>query len=122
MVEGFEIGAQRVTPPGDVFIMAGNRAATLEELVDGIADCIGVRKPSLKLPQKVVWTGCLFLEGGSKLIGKKSPFTRRSLKFYTGNTAFSIEKARKSLGFEPKVELVEGLNRTYHWLLQEGRI
>jgi nucleoside-diphosphate-sugar epimerase len=122
MVEGFEIAAFHESAPGEVFIMAGEKPATLEELAREIASCAGVRPPSMKLPLPLVWAGCVVLEAGSKLTGMKAPFTRRSLKFYTGNTAFSIQKAREILGFDPKVELAEGLERTYRWMQRENRI
>jgi nucleoside-diphosphate-sugar epimerase len=122
MVEAFEIAAKHSSPPGEVYIIAGPRAVTLEELAREIAKCVGVKAPTLKLPLGLVWAGCVVLEAGSKITGMKAPFTRRSLKFYTGNTAFSIEKARTALGFNPKVDLEEGLERTYHWLQQEGKL
>jgi nucleoside-diphosphate-sugar epimerase len=116
MVEGFEAAATSDRASGEVFIIAGPRAVTLEELVSEIADCIGVPRPSLKLPQALVWSGCMLLEFGFPLIGKQPPFTRRSLKFYTGNTAFSIEKVDELLEFRPKTRLAQGIQRTYDWL------
>jgi nucleoside-diphosphate-sugar epimerase len=122
MVEGFEIAAQHKTEPGEVFIMAGPRAVTLVELVEWIAKYVGVKPPALRLPQSLVYTGCLIMETGARLTGMKAPFTRRSMKFYTGNSAFRIDKAKQSLGFVPHVDLAEGLELTYRWLLQEARI
>ncbi|MGD2156869.1 MAG: NAD-dependent epimerase/dehydratase family protein [Anaerolineales bacterium] len=116
MVEGFEAVAASERASGEVFIIAGPRAVTLEELANEIADCIGVPRPSLKLPQALVWSGCMLLEFGFPLIGKQPPFTRRSLKFYTGNTAFSIEKANELLEFRPKTKLPQGIQRTHGWL------
>jgi len=122
MVEAFEIVAGHNGSPGDVYIIAGPRAVTLEELAREIAKSVGVKAPTLRLPLGLVWAGCVLLEAGSKITGRKAPFTRRSLKFYTGNTAFSIEKARTILGFDPKVDLDEGLERTYFWLQQERKL
>jgi nucleoside-diphosphate-sugar epimerase len=116
MVAGFEKATTEDQALGELFIMAGPQAVTLEDLVNQIADCVGVQRPSLKLPRVLVWIGCLLLEFGFPLLGKEPPFTRRSLKFYTGNTAFSIKKACKVLDFEPQVNLIEGIERTYDWI------
>lgn len=122
MTEGFDIAARSQTNPGDIFIMAGPRAVTLRELADGIASCVGVRSPTLRLPYSLVWAGAGLVEDGAKIAKFNPPVTRRSLKFYTGNNAFSIEKADRILGFRPKIELGEGLGRTYQWLKQNNRI
>jgi nucleoside-diphosphate-sugar epimerase len=44
------------------------------------------------------------------------------MKFYTGNTAFSIKKAEQILGFVPKIDLNEGLRLTADWLVDKNRI
>ena len=122
MVQGFEVAGGHANAPGGVFIIAGPRPVTLETLANEIADCVGARPPRLNFPAPLVWSGCMLLEVGGKLAGKEPPFTRRSLKFYTGNTAFSTQKAQDVLGFEAKVDLSEGLGRTYAWLVENGRI
>jgi nucleoside-diphosphate-sugar epimerase len=122
MVDGFELAAACPPARGEVFIMAGPRAVTLEELANEIAACVGAPPPRLKLPRLLVWLGCLALEGASRVTGREAPFTRRSMKFYTGNTAFSIQKAQKVLGFDPAVNLRDGLQQTYSWLKESGRI
>lgn len=122
MVEGFEIAATHEAPPGEVFIMAGPKSVTLEELANRIARTVGVNPPRLKLPKALVWSGVTMMEMGSKVTGIKAPFTRRSMKFYTGNTAFRIEKAERMLDFHPGVELKEGLRSTAEWLQDNSRL
>ncbi|MEX2030597.1 MAG: hypothetical protein WD906_06490 [Anaerolineales bacterium] len=51
---------------------------------------------------------------------RQPPFNRRSLKFFTGNTAFHTGRARTALGFEASTELEEGLARTGAWLRASG--
>lgn len=122
MVAGFEIAAAHPAAPGETFIMAGPKAVSLEELAEGIADCLGVNVPDVKIPKAPVWIAAVLLEAAEKASGRKAPFTRRSLKFYTGNTAFNIQKAAKVLGFSPQVELREGLMKTHQWLLENKRL
>jgi nucleoside-diphosphate-sugar epimerase len=75
-----------------------------------------VPEPRLWLPLPLVWAACVALELGFGLARRPAPFSRRSLKFYTGNTAFQTRRARAVLGFEPTVDLREGLQRTYQGL------
>jgi nucleoside-diphosphate-sugar epimerase len=115
MIEAFEVAAKHKNASGEIFIIAGPKAVTLEDLANSIADCVGVKHPSLKLPKTLVWLGVSLLEGSSKVFGMKVPFTRRSMKFYTGNTAFSIKKAENLLNFIPQTNLDRGLHNTYLW-------
>jgi nucleoside-diphosphate-sugar epimerase len=113
MVRAFEAAAQRLEAAQEVFIIAGPRATTLRELANEIAAIVGVSPPWLQLPKTLVWFGCYALELAAGIAGKEAPFTRRSMKFFTGNTAFSTRKAEQGLAFKPEVELPDGLSLTY---------
>ena len=116
MVAGFEITAVHPQSPGQVFIIAGPRAVTLRELVDEIAHALQVPEPAIRLPLWSVWPVVLLMETAGKMLRREVPFTRRSLKFFTGNTAFSTSKAKAQLGYQAEIDLAEGLNLTYAWL------
>lgn len=122
MVAGFNLASNFNGAPGEIFIIAGAEPVTLKQLANGIAKSLGVKPPTMRFPKTMVWLGVSGLELISNLTGMKAPFTRRSMKFYTGNTAFSIRKAASDLGYHPQVDLQEGLDRTKHWLVEEGRI
>ncbi|MFC1923549.1 NAD-dependent epimerase/dehydratase family protein [Chloroflexota bacterium] len=122
MVEGFEMAAKHKHAPGNIFIMAGPKPVTLEELASGIAESVDVKPPSLRLPHALVWSGVTVLEAAARITGRKAAFSRRSMKFYTGNTAFSINKAEQVIGFVPKIGLKEGLDMTADWLMENNRI
>ena len=122
MVSGFDLASKFSGAPGEIFIIAGEDPVTLENLANGIADTLDVKHPALRFPKAIVWIGVTGLEFISKITGMKAPFTRRSLKFYTGNTAFSISKAENQLNFHPQVELQVGLVQTANWLREENRL
>jgi len=116
MVAGFDLASKFDGEPGEVFIIAGAQPVTLEHLVNGIADVLKVNRPSIKFPKAFVWVGVTGLEYIGKITGMKVPFTRRSLKFYTGNTAFSIQKAERLLNFSPQINLESGIRKTNLWI------
>lgn len=122
MVSGFELAAAHPSAVGEVFIMAGPRAVSIHELVNAIAREMGIKPPSLRLPRFAAWLGGLMLEAGFGAVGREPPFSRRSLKFFTGNTAFRTEKARRMLGFDPRVELEVGLRQTIAELTRTGAL
>ncbi len=58
----------------------------------------------------------------SDMSGVKFPATRKNIQFLSAGRRFSIEKARKELGYVPQVPLKEGLRKTIEYYLQEGLI
>ena len=50
-----------------------------------------------------------------------APYPRR-VEFFRFDRAFSIEKAKKLFGYQPKVDLREGLERTARWYHDEKLI
>ena len=50
-----------------------------------------------------------------KPFGIEPPLYPRRLDFFVKNRAFSTAKAQRELGYQPKVDLEEGLRRTFDW-------
>jgi dihydroflavonol-4-reductase len=113
LVAGMELAAMHARAPGQVFILAGPRAVTLRELAHQIAARVGVPPPRLRLPYPAVWAACYLLELAYRPAKKQAPFSRRSLKFYTGNAAFDTRRAAEGLDFRPQVDLHHGVGLTY---------
>ena len=59
----------------------------------------------------LVWAGAV-CEALCIPFGIDPPLHRRRVEFWTKSRAFSIEKARRILGYEPRVDLDEGIART----------
>jgi nucleoside-diphosphate-sugar epimerase len=53
-------------------------------------------------------------------LGLEPPLHRRRVGFFTKNRAFDISKARRELGYAPKVSIGEGIVRTSTWYAQQG--
>lgn len=112
MLDGFELATTHPGAIGEVIIMAGPAAVTIRDLVNTISDELGVVRPKLRLPRVLVWLGALTVEKGFGFLGNEPPFSRRSLKFFEGDTAFDISKARRKIGFDPRVGLRQGMALT----------
>jgi nucleoside-diphosphate-sugar epimerase len=55
-----------------------------------------------------------------KPIGVTPPIFPRRVDWYRQNRAFDITRAKKELGYAPRVRLPEGLRRTGKWYRQMG--
>lgn len=120
LVTGIVLCGTHPAAAGEVFILGGPEAPTLDEWYDIVSDILGVRRRRLHLP---VWP---FLTAGAlcellfKPLGKEPPLHRRSVHFFTHDRWFSIEKARRVLGFEPKVGVARGMAATAEWYEQNS--
>jgi nucleoside-diphosphate-sugar epimerase len=56
--------------------------------------------------------------GFAKATAKQStiPLSDHDVRLFTCNIVFSIEKARKLLGYDPKIDFAEGMRRTGEWI------
>jgi nucleoside-diphosphate-sugar epimerase len=120
LTEGFKLAAQSPSAVGRVYIMAGKEAPTLDELVHEIAGVAHVKPLPFRLP---VWPFLLagaLCEAVCVPLGIEPPIYRRRVKFFTSNRWFDISRARKELGFTPKMPLREGIQRTLDSYRQLG--
>ena len=118
MIEALNLCADHSDAPGKVFIIGDQRAVTVRELIQEIANVVGVSAPKLSLPLWLVRPMCSVLEHSFRFMGKEPPLSTRSLKFFTNNTSFDIGKATREIGFQPGTRLQEGLRSTYEAIKQ----
>ena len=112
MVEAFLLAETAPAASDEVVIIGDEKATTVRGLVDRIAEITGARPPR-SVPLGLLWMAAITAEAAFLPLGKEPPISRRSLRFFTGNTAFSTERARSVLGFEPRYDLARGLAETY---------
>ena len=112
LVEGFRLAAERPEAVGRTYILTGQEAPTLRELVQEIAAIARVPAPRLRLPVWPFWLAGALCEAVCVPFGVEPPIYRRRVKFFTNNRWFDISRARAELGFVPGTPLREGLRRT----------
>jgi len=56
----------------------------------------------------------------ARAVGREPPATAEAIRFLTRHGTYSIAKARRELGYEPRVSLEEGMRRVEAWLRAEG--
>ncbi len=107
------LSAARPEAVGEVFIIGDAGAVTLREMLGCMAAAAGCREPWLHVPLSLAFPLFAAVEWLFLRLKREPPVSTRTLKFFTNNTAFSIAKARKRLGFEPRFGVAEGMRRTW---------
>jgi dihydroflavonol-4-reductase len=120
LIEGFRLAAESDGAAGRVYILTGDEAPTLNELVDEIAVIAHVKSPRFRLPVWPFWLAGAVCEAICVPLGIEPPIYRRRVKFFTSNRWFDTSRAREELGFAPKVRLRDGIRRTLDSYRQLG--
>jgi nucleoside-diphosphate-sugar epimerase len=116
LIEGFILCGKKDKALGQTYIIGGERYLSLNKLVEIIANSLEVKVPKIRFPFFwPVWAAAFACEIACWPFGISPPIFRRRVDIFRKNRAFDISKARKELGYEPKVSLNEGIKKTAQW-------
>lgn len=104
---------------GQAYLISDGHPVTWKEFFGYYAQM--ARKPSLRSVPG--WLGnilALGMELSSKFSGKPPKISREAIRYLTRQSRFSIEKAKRDLGYQPRFSLEEGMKRTEQWLRETG--
>jgi nucleoside-diphosphate-sugar epimerase len=111
LVAGFLLALDREEAVGESFLICGPRYVSQAELAELIAKHTGGRVLPFRIPAwPLQWAGDL-IEAVCVPLGIEPLLHRRRVDFWTKSRAFSIEKARRLLGYDPRVDVDEGVAR-----------
>jgi nucleoside-diphosphate-sugar epimerase len=111
-IRGLELCAETSGIEGEVFIIAGEVPIESRELVKLISQQLNARAQKIYLPIFLGQATGLALELAFKLVGRKPPFSRRSMDFFLKHNAYTIYKAQSRLNYQPQVDLITGIQKT----------
>lgn len=103
------------TAIGQTYILAGKQFEKLNVLVRMIAESLGVDLSRWQVPLPIAYAAAAACEDMCKILRLDPPLYRRRLEFFASDRAFDTSKARRELGYEPKVDLNDGIRKTAEW-------
>ncbi|MBI4671567.1 MAG: GDP-mannose 4,6-dehydratase [Chloroflexi bacterium] len=121
VVRGIELAAER-GKAGQVYILADDRAVTMQELVELVARLLKVDAPKRHLPVQLAYVLALLFEASARLFGSAPRMTRELVRGFVANRAYNISKARRELGYAPSFNLAEGMQETVRWYEAKGYV
>ncbi len=100
---------------GEIFNITDGQETTWKEYFTCLAEMSGLPVP-FSLPKDELKLFLKLRYQGQKLFRKQADILPEAVDFMTRPYAYSIEKARKNLSYEPKVNLEEGMRLTQEWV------
>jgi dihydroflavonol-4-reductase len=120
LVDGIILCGEHPAAVGQTYILGGPNFMRLREIVATLGDVIGKSIRRGHVPVAPVMAAAIACEWICAQLKIEPPLYPRRLDFFIKDRAFSIEKAQRDLGYQPKIDLAEGLRRTYEWYRQAG--
>jgi nucleoside-diphosphate-sugar epimerase len=120
LVQGFLLAMTRPEAAGEAFIVAGPSYVSQRELAALVARHTGGTVLPFRVPAWPLVAAGAVCEALCVPLRIDPPLHRRRVEFWVKSRAFSIEKARRVLGYRPAVDLDEGIARTAAWYRQAG--
>jgi 2-alkyl-3-oxoalkanoate reductase len=105
---------------GREYLIADEQYYPIEEIVRAVARALDL---PIQIPHYPVWPVVALghvVEKICKPLGVVPPIFPRRVDWYRQNRAFDIGRAKRELGYLPRVELDDGLRRTGAWYRQMG--
>lgn len=122
LCQGIVLCATREQAIGQVFLLAGPDAPTLDEIVRMIAATLQVPSPRWRVPVWPVHAAGALCEWLCVPLGIDPPLHRRRVSFFTHHREFDIGRARRLLGYAPQVSAAQGIRRTAAWYQAQGML
>jgi len=107
---------------GEIYLITNRDSEPFDTIREIIQDALGLKKRAIYVPEWVALTMASLIEKAFTLIGKTPPVSRKNIESTIADRVFSIEKAARELGFDPKVDPAVGLKDTVLWYKKNGWI
>jgi nucleoside-diphosphate-sugar epimerase len=106
---------------GRAYNLASEGAISQRDFLDALTAALGLPPVKRRFPYWLAFTGGMLAELVARAIRLRRPphFTRYAVALIGRSTRFSIERARRELGWEPRTPPLEGLRLMVEWYLAD---
>jgi 2-alkyl-3-oxoalkanoate reductase len=120
LVDSFILAMDLDKGNGETYIIADEKYFSLKELVTRVGKSMNVKTKINYYPIKPLIIAGHICEKICKPFGIAPPIYPRRVDWYRQVRAFKIDKAKKELGYFPRIDIDEGLRRTAEWYKEKG--
>jgi len=120
LVDGLLLAATHPAAPGETFVLAGDERLSTNDMVEAIANAVGVQQKHWRAPLWPFMLLATIMETMLRPLGIQPPLHRRRMDFFTKSFRISTTKASNILGFHCKTSFSEGTRETAKWYQENG--
>jgi nucleoside-diphosphate-sugar epimerase len=117
LAEGLLLAAESPIAANRVYNITDGAAVTRRQLIEKLADEMGLPRPRKNIPYPVAAVICRLCELAAVFLRLRTPpiLNRFRLKFMHTHLTFDISKARRELGYSPPIPFERALHETLEW-------
>src|SRR5947207_3703233 len=120
VVQGFLLAAYHEKASGNVYNISNDHPLTQQEIFTAIADDVGGKRPTRHLPYVPLYYGSIIAERVAHITHSRPMVTRLGVMMFGTDNRHSVEKARRELGYEPKVDVRQSIGLAAAWFNAGG--
>lgn len=122
LVEAIFLAIEKDDVVGEVFNITDDRLVSRREFIGTLCDNAGIPVPNKSVPLPVAKTLANLMEGLYRLLGKQEAplLSSARIKFLGLNLDYSIDKARRILGYTPSTDFTDAMRTTVSWYRDVG--
>ena len=123
-VRGLLLALDHENAAGQAFNITNDSPLTQRQLLEAIAREIGASPPRVHVPYRALYAAGYLAERAASLAParRRPPLTRLGVAFFGTDNRYAIGKARRELGYRPRVSLREGVRLAAIWYRQDDRM
>jgi nucleoside-diphosphate-sugar epimerase len=123
VVQGLLLALDRKHAVGQAYNITNDRPLTQQQLLDAIAYEIGARPPRIHVPYQALYAAGSAAEKLAILTRSRHQpvLTRLGVKTFGTDNRHAIDKARRELGYQPMVDLRDGVRLTAEWYRTQSK-
>jgi nucleoside-diphosphate-sugar epimerase len=118
LVDGVVLAAGSAAAVGQVFTLSDGIGVPYREFFAPYAELVGRRL--ITLPTRVAIPAAAVMQRVARLTPGDNDINPASARYLLRTGTYSNAKARRVLGWDPRVKLQDGLERTVAWLRAQG--
>ena len=118
-VDGLLLAAEKGVP-GEIYLITNKQSEPFDRIREIIREALGLKKRALYVPEWAALASGALIEKIFTLVGKAPPVSRKNIESTLADRIFSVEKAVRELGFDPKIDPAQGLRETVQWYKEKG--
>lgn len=120
LIDAVEICLDRDASAGRAYLITDGPPVTWKRYLTALAGASGTPPPRLSIPAVAAWPMVMAMEAILPRLGKRPPLGKLGLRILTASCSYSIERARRELGWSPAIGFDDGMQRVAAWLRQTG--
>jgi nucleoside-diphosphate-sugar epimerase len=111
MIQAMRLAARTPGARGRTYHVTDGSRTTIGEFIDCLAGLLGCPPPQKVIPFAVPYLGCLLFESlaALRLYRGRAPISRTGMNYLGYSRAIDITRARRELGYEPRISYRDGL-------------